>query len=174
MVVVAGSPASPTVLERKRVQIMDASIPGSKQPFHHAVELEPVEARAYLDDCRDQSRKMALAAAKEALRKHQPVVCGMGISSARPMGTLEATLASHAAIHSAEGEFFREAIAYAVESCKLPCTRIKEKELLDHAAAAFKMSDLAARLTDLKKILGPPWTEDEKYAALAAWIALKS
>lgn len=174
MVAVAGSPASPTVLERKRIQIMDAGIPGSKQPFHHAAELGLAEARAYLDDCRDQSRKMALAAAKEAIRKHQPVACGMGISSAKPMGTLGATLASHAAIHSAEGEFFREAIAYAAESCKLPCIKIKEKELVELAAASFKISDLAARLTDLKKILGPPWTEDEKYAALVAWMALKS
>lgn len=167
MVVVTGSPESPKILERARIELIDGSIPGSKQPFHRAAALELDEARTYLDRCAAQSRKLARAAIEMTIRKHKPAACGLGISSARPMGTLEATLASHAAIHSAEGEFFRDAIAHAAEGCGLRCTRVREKELANIAKAN-------ARLAALRKILGPPWTQDEKFAALAAWIALKS
>ena len=33
--------------------------------------------------------------------------------------------------------------------------------------------DLRRRIDDLRKVLGPPWAEDQKLAALAAWIALR-
>jgi hypothetical protein len=96
--------------------------------------------------------------------KYKVSACAVIMSSARPMGTLETTLASHAAIHSAEGHFFREAILHAAEVSSIPCKQIKEKEL--------QALILDKRLTAMRKILGPPWTLDEKYATLAAWSAL--
>jgi len=96
------------------------------------------------------------------------------LASGRPLPGLAATLASHALIHTAEGEFFREAVAYAGQSIKLPIFRIKERELLGTAGAKFRVSsdELGRRLTELGKTLGPPWRQDEKYAALVASLAL--
>src|SRR5207302_3262543 len=98
--------------------------------------------------------------------------CGIVLSSARPLGTLESTLASHAAIHSAEGEFFRESIKRAAEQCGLPCKGVREKELLDVAAGKFGMSveQFQKKLNEMG--VGPPWTIDQKYAAVVGWLAL--
>ena len=172
MVAVAGSPASPNIIDRKKIEICDSRVPGSKQPYHYAAELDLPAARAHLDRCIKQSRKMAVEVLEIALAKYKPVVCGIGISSGKPIGTLEATLASHAAIHSAEGEFFRDAIVQAVEACGLSCHRYKERELIATAARVFGIPDPDRELAAMRKIIGPPWTADEKLAALAGWLAL--
>ncbi len=177
LVIVAGSPGSPDVLRRRRLEIADRAIPGSKQPFHYAKELGLEKAQAYLDKCAEASDALARCGLEKAmadLRGFKVEACSIVMSSGRPALSLEATLASHAAIHTAEGDFFRDAIARAAESSKLRCTRVKEKELLSTAAAAFSMGDLEARLQALAKSLGPPWRQDEKYAALAAWLALRA
>ncbi len=176
LVTVAGRPESPKVLQRRRIQIADRGIPGSSQPFHHAKELGIGEAQAYLDECKDLSRGLASAALKKAigdLRDHQVFACSVLLSSGRVTAGLEATLASHAAIHTAEGNFFRDSIVSAVEASKLRCEKIKEKALLETAAAAFHIDDLDARMRALGKLIGPPWRQDEKFAALAAWLVLR-
>jgi hypothetical protein len=51
--------------------------------------------------------------------------------------------------------------------------RIREKELFDIAARELSRpaADLTRMLNDLGKIVGPPWRQDQKFAALAAWLA---
>jgi hypothetical protein len=51
---------------------------------------------------------------------------------------------------------------------------VKERELLARAAADLGLS--AARIEDrvagMGKGIGPPWRQDQKFAAVAAWLAL--
>jgi hypothetical protein len=175
LVAVAGTPLAPKVLLRRRIEIADRSIPGSWQPFHHAKELELAKAQAYLDRCATVSFALARSALERAiadLRGYKVAGCSILLSSGRAASSLEATLASHAAIHTAEGDFFRDAIARAAESCKVGCSRIKEKELLNTAASTFCIGDVEARMKVLAKSLGPPWRQDEKFAAIGAWLVL--
>lgn len=175
LVAVAGSPALPQVLERRRMEIADRSIPGSSQPFHYAKELGLGKAQAYLDECAAASFGLARSGLERAIADlggYKVTGCSILLSSGRPTLNLEATLGSHAAIHTAEGNFFRDAIGRAAAVCKLRCAKIKEKELLETATAAFSMKDLESRVNALSKSLGPPWRQDEKYAAIAAWLAL--
>ena len=44
MVVLTGPPASPSLLERKRVMLIDRSSDGAAQPYHTAAELDLPEA----------------------------------------------------------------------------------------------------------------------------------
>jgi len=83
-------------------------------------------------------------------------------------------LASHALIHTADGEHFRDALAAASEGHRLPVTRIREKELWARAEAALRRpaKDLQAAVAAWGKALGPPWTQDQKLSALGAWTAL--
>jgi hypothetical protein len=87
---------------------------------------------------------------------------------------LAATLRSHALIHTAEGEFFREVLVRACEHCSLPVTKVKEREVWERATRVFRFppADLQERIAGLGRSLGPPWRQDEKLASLAAWIAL--
>jgi hypothetical protein len=89
---------------------------------------------------------------------------------------LEKILASHALIHTADGELFREALLHASARCGLRDFRIKEKELLDRAGQVFhlKSADLMARITELGRPFGSPWSQDEKFAMLAAWLSLEA
>jgi hypothetical protein len=114
---------------------------------------------------------MATAALREAIREMPVECCAMLLSSGRPGGSLESILASHAAIHTAEGDFFRDAIVSAAAACKLPCRKIREKELHALAEATFQM-DVGLQTDEMRKMLGAPWTQDQKLAAIAGWIAL--
>jgi hypothetical protein len=179
LVAVAGSFDSPIVIARRRIETWDPSIRGSKQPFHAAEPLELSEAKPYIDHCTSTTRKLSrdsLEAAIDGLRdkRYEAVCCGIVLGSGRTLPDLKGILASHALIHTAEGEFYRNALLEAAEHCGLAIHGIKEKELLDKAAAEFsiKREKLESRLTEIGKPLGAPWTQDQKYAALTGWMAL--
>ena len=126
----------------------------------------------------DSSCSLAHAAVRKAIDdlggSREMVGCGLLLGSGRPATTLEATLASHAAIHTAEGDLFREAVIHATRQCGLSCKGVREKELYTVAAAKFGLSsdELQERVNELGKSLGPPWTQDQKCAALAGWLAM--
>jgi hypothetical protein len=103
-------------------------------------------------------------------------VAGVGIlfAAGRSLPELPQILKSHALLHTAEGEFYREVLVSASEHCALPVTRMKEREAWDIGESLFGLpsADLRRRIGELGRVIGPPWREDEKLAALAAWIAL--
>lgn len=178
---VAGDPLAPDVLLRRRIEIADPSIPRSKQPYHAAEELGLPEAKALLERCEKSSRRLALSALRagvEEIRRvgHEVVACGLLLASGKPVGSLEDTLASHAKIHTADGEHFRDAIAAAATQLGLGVTRVREKDVWDRAAKEMKISAevFQARITAFGRLLGPPWRADEKLATAAGCLALGS
>jgi hypothetical protein len=102
------------------------------------------------------------------------VAAGILFASGRPLPDLAATLRSHALIHTAEGEFFREVLVRASEQCSLRVTKVKEREVWDRGTMLFRLpsADLQQRIGVLGRSLGPPWRQDQKLASLAGWIAL--
>jgi hypothetical protein len=179
MVAVAGSPGRPVVLERRRIETADTAIPGSKQPYHAAERLGVERAETLIRQCRDSSTLLAMRAVSAMvaqLKQNGLTVVGAGIlfASGRPLPDLAATLRSHALIHTAEGEFFREVLVRASEHCSLHVTKVKEREVWDRGTMVFRLpsADLQQRIGGLGRSLGPPWRQDEKLASLAAWIAL--
>jgi hypothetical protein len=96
------------------------------------------------------------------------------LSAGRPLPELGKTLASHAMIHAAEGEFFRQAFHDACSTLNIPVTRIRERDLDERAKAVLSRdaAGLKKRIAALGKILGPPWTSDQKAATLAAALVL--
>jgi hypothetical protein len=51
----------------------------------------------------------------------------------------------------------------------LPLTVVKERELFTRASERIERHVAA-----MGKGIGPPWRQDEKFAAVAAWLALAS
>jgi hypothetical protein len=102
--------------------------------------------------------------------------CGLLLASGRPLPALEKILASHALIHTADGELFREALLDASARCGLKEFTIKDKELLARTGQVFraKPNELMRRVTELGRSFGAPWSQDEKFATLAAWLASKA
>lgn len=179
LVAIAGPPRAPAVIDRRRIELVDPGIPDSVQPYHTAAELDLKEAERFVRRCSDAARHLAqraLRAVIEDLGKkgHVVVGCGLLLASGRPATTLAATLASHALIHTAEGQLFRDALTHASEHCGLPVTAVRERELFAAAAAQLGVAadELQRQIAELGRPIGPPWRQDEKYAALAGWLAL--
>jgi len=179
LVAVAGSPASPAVLLRRRVALADPGTPGSKQPYHAAEGRKLAIAEKIVARCAADSRRLARQAVRGAIREleaqdHRVVGCGLLLASGRPLPELESILASHALIHAADGELFRDALAHAVERSGLPVTRVREKEVFERGAREFHAAaeTLRRRVNEIGRPIGPPWTQDQKLACLAGWLAL--
>jgi hypothetical protein len=168
MVVVAGKIDAPQVLERRRIVIADPDMPGSKQPYHAASELPFPDGEALVRDAIESSQALALEAilaSVKALRSqgHEVAGCGIVLGSGRGLPALKGILASHALIHTAEGEMFRNVLVWAAREHRLPVTGVREKGL---DPTSLK------RIESLGKLIGPPWTQDQKYATVAALMAL--
>ncbi len=179
LVAVAGQRRSPTVIDRRRIELADPGIPDSTQPYHAAEGLDLKEAEELVRRCADAARRLARRALRAAIddlreRGHDVVGCGLLLGAGRPATTLAATLASHALIHTAEGELFRDALTHASEHCGLPITRVRERELYACGATelGIPVDELQRHLTELGRPIGPPWRQDEKHAALVGWLAL--
>jgi hypothetical protein len=100
--------------------------------------------------------------------------CGILTASGRALPDLESVLASHALIHTAEGEFYRAAVARACEREKIAVSRVKERDIREWAASRIGEKMVASTLIAMGKALGPPWTTDEKLATTIAWLVLAS
>jgi hypothetical protein len=179
LVAVSGTRESFEVVHRQRLELADPSAGGPTQPYHEAEGQPLAKARRIVQGHADEALRRAEKALTTILDqlRHRGYKVARSVvlaSSGRPLPELEAILASHALIHSADGELFRKALQDASEKRGLETVRMAEKRLLAEAASTLDVpeEELQARLRHLGKKIGPPWTEDQKLAALAAWISL--
>jgi hypothetical protein len=161
-----------------RLDLCDGSFP--RQPYHAAEGLSAAKAQALVSRSRETAHRLAREALAAALRDrraagHDVAGSGLLLGSGRPLpAELRAILASHPLIHTAEGEMYREALREACESTGVVVVGFRERELEATACLRLELpSDvLRARVKALGQPLGPPWSQDEKLAALAAWLVL--
>jgi hypothetical protein len=176
---VSGGAAKIEVLDRRRIAITDPSIEGANQPYHFAQQQRLSEAEKYLADCAAVSERLAFDALDAIVRElrsrgYDVASCAILVASGRALPSLPQILAAHPLIHTAEGEFFRHAFRKAGERLGLPVTGVRERELDARVAAVFgsKAPGLQREIAALGRSLGPPWTTDQKTAALAALLTL--
>jgi hypothetical protein len=176
-VALAGAPAAPVVLDRRRLDLTDPEVP--RQAFHVAEGLDPGAAEELVERATRTAEALAERAVGglvDELRSagHQVAAAGVTLGGGRRLGTLAQILASHAAMHAAEGELYREALVHAAAARGLPVTGVPERDLHDRAAAALRVPvpELRRRVGELGRACGPPWAQDQKAAALVAWVAL--
>lgn len=181
LVALGGSPESPHVIFRRRIETADKSVPGSKQPFHAAENLKLADAEAMIEKCTESTHRLSRQALQAMIgdlrgKGCEAAACGVILGSGRSLPALEAILASHALLHTAEGEFYRQALVEASRSCGLRLVGVKERNAYEEGAAQLGISadELRRRVAELGRGIGPPWTQDQKYAALVAWLALHS
>ncbi|MGA8221634.1 MAG: hypothetical protein WB780_08260 [Candidatus Acidiferrales bacterium] len=170
---------APAVLERERVHLVETFTYEFRQPYHTALKLGTVEGRAFVSRMRTEARRLALRAIRDAqvsleAQGYKVARCGLLLASGRVLPGLPQILASHALIHTADGELFREALVDASGRCGVECVKVREKDLFDSASEALhrKASVLQSSLKEIGRPFGSPWSQDEKFAALVAWLAL--
>ena len=178
-IALAGPVEKPTILDRRRIEIADAKLIGSKQPYHAAQELGLSRAERLITACTDSSvrlaKKAVAAALDRAARKDFRIsTCGVLTGSGRPLPDLAKILSSHPLLHTAEGELFRNAMASACKSCGLSVLAVKENEVLVRSSSELGIAEqtIQQHLARLGASMGPPWRQDEKLATRMAWLTL--
>ncbi len=145
-VVVGGSLAKPVIVANEVIDILGDD---ERFCFHMAAEMSLPEARAWLP----KVRKKAIANARRALAPllgPDVVACAI-VAKAGAALPIEKALDTHAGLHSAEGNLFRDVL---IEACTVPVTLVAPRSLV---------------VTGVGKLAPPPWGRDQKLAAVAAW-----
>ena len=178
-VALCGPLDSPFVVDRRRIQLVKTFTYAYRQPYHTAEKMTGKDPAKFISSMRSESARLALSSLRSLQedlteQSYRIVRCALLLASGRALPQLEHILASHALIHTADGELFRNALRTACTRARLPLEAIREKELFEAASNKLRVSTgaLKRRIAEFGKSLGPPWTQDEKFAALAAWLSL--
>jgi hypothetical protein len=178
LVVVAGGVARPKVVLRGQAELDDPTGRVRKNVYQASRALEPAEAAAQVEAAERIGAERASAAIGRTVRdaadegavvRSCAVVVG-AFSGAR----LESILASHALAHAAEGRLYQSALLQGAESRGLDAIAVPKRSIWEQGESALgpAQDDLRQWIDQLRREIGPPWAEDQKLAALAAWIAL--
>lgn len=165
VVVLARDGRSHAIVERGRIELVDAGNVWGKAPYHAAEGREPKVAERIVADGIAKAHRVArreVATLAQRMREsgHEIVGCGVIAGASMPDWTVAQILAVHVRMHLAEGFLFPHALADAVTASALALTRVPKKEAEAEAATE--------RIAALGKGLGPPWGKDQKCAAAAA------
>jgi hypothetical protein len=169
-----------SVLARERIELTDESDRDAKQPYH-ALEFVCAEEaagrlRGYLETATALAA-VGIGAQCTSLQARGYRVKSVGIldSARRKTASLSSILASHALIHAAEGDHFRNALRFAAEKRGLHVGRVQARALEDHAVSLLRLprKRILDTVSGLGRQVGPPWGADQKKAALLAWTLLR-
>lgn len=171
----SGDVAEPRLLNRRRIEFAAGD---ERFVYHQAAALSPAKAEALIEIVRRTVKAAAAAGIATFLRDlgEQSLSVRLAVVpiGRSPVGALADIVKSHAAIHAAEGQFYREVLAEACRSLGLDVGRVVEKELLleTSRSLARPAAKVEAHLKAMGAAAGPPWGEDQRLATLAAWIGL--
>jgi hypothetical protein len=178
LVVIAGGVARPEVVFRGRVELGDPAGRVRRNVYHAARALELASAAALVEAAERIAAERAAAALERTVRDaadEGAVVRSCAVVVGKFSGArLESILASHALAHAAEGRLYQGALLRGAESRGLEPVAIPKQSIWEQGESALCVGrdELQRWIDQLRREIGPPWAEDQKLAALAAWIAL--
>ncbi len=180
MVVLSKHAARLSVLARSRIDLIDASEPDSKLPYHTVEFLDLDAAALRLTEYMATAEGLAYAAIHAqctALSERGLKLTSVGILDALPRkpSPLATILASHVFIHGAEGAHFRDALSAAAQRDGLKTYRTPGGTVENHAVQRLHLPlpSILHTVNELGRQVGPPWGTDKKRAALLAWTLLR-
>ena len=159
-----------TLLDRRRVELVDDALPAI--PHHHEAQQLPMdEAVALVERVRASAEKHA-ALALDAVAATVPHIQGIALRTCPPLpATIPERITDYRARNVADWVMYRKALAAAAESRAWPVHWYDAKSVFASAAAAMHVEDLDAHFLQIRKSIGPPWTQDHKLAMAAAVVA---
>ncbi|HTX51737.1 MAG TPA: hypothetical protein VME40_20365 [Caulobacteraceae bacterium] len=174
-VAVRGAATDPEVVVRHKIVFAAGD---ERSVYHQAAEATAGAAEALIETVRGAVVANARAGIERLLALLARDGLAVGVASVPTGGKTLPPLADivrvHTLQHAAEGEFYRDAVAAACASLGLEVRRPVERELiaLTCGRLAITRNALDAELKALAAKLGPPWSEDQRLAMLAARLEL--
>jgi len=173
-VLIGGTPASPRLIDSRRVEISDPGIPDSKQPYHAGFGTARDagnELKRLVSSVRSYGRKSVSAVVREYQKRGNVVAAGVVVGSLTDPATIGN---DHIRIHAMEGQLFREVLIDGAERNGVMVSIWRERDLYAAAAKQLKIAEtvLRKRLAALGENAEGGWRAEQKAAALAAWMVL--
>lgn len=179
LVVVAGGDPRPEVVLRGRAELGDPAGRVRRNVYHAARALEPAAAAALVEAGERIAARQAATALERTLREASDegaIVrsCAVVVGAFPGGARLDSVLASHALVHAAEGRLYQGALLHSAEERGLDTVAVPKRSIWEQGETVLGVArdELRHRIDQLRREIGPPWAEDQKLAALAAWIAL--
>ena len=166
---------APVVVNRRRVELLDAKLPNA--PYeHHAHRLTPPDAEALVGRVKQSAKTHARSALSQLCTDLDGVVRLVAVALREgPAKAIPATVAevleSRAATYAADGELFRRALCDAATGLGLEVA-LQPRRPETARATPVLGRDADAFLKELGRELGPPWRKDHRTASVAAIMAL--
>jgi hypothetical protein len=171
VVAVSGSAASPTVVHREQVTLLeDASL---REPYHAAAAVPLGDAPALIAAVEKAAAAAAATTIRGFVTSLGPVAAvGVVGGDRRLPPELARRLASHALLHACERDLYEQAVIQGATRAGLAVTTIPATGTLFDDASEMLGVALEPRLAALGKSIGSPWKKDHKEATAAALVAL--
>jgi hypothetical protein len=177
-VALARGAKAPVIVDRRRI-LFEPHVEATRFLYHKAAEGPLRKAQALIDAARVAAQASAIHEIKRLVadldaKKYLAVAAAIPAGNTKLPATLGDILAAHMRIHSAEGAFYRDVLADACKDSGLEVYRTPERDLWSVTARALRIQDgaLKERMREMGVAAGPPWSEDQKLATLAAWAHL--
>ena len=171
IVAVNGPAASPVIVHRERVTLLDDA--PLREPYHAAAAVPLDDAPALIESVENAAAAAAETACRGFVSSLGPVEAVGVVGGNRRLPTeLARKLSTHALLHASERDLYEQAVIRGATGAGLPVTTIPATgSLLDHASDVLGVA-LEPALTSLGKSIGAPWQKDHKEATAAALVAL--
>ncbi|HEY7447788.1 MAG TPA: hypothetical protein VH702_06540 [Vicinamibacterales bacterium] len=174
-VLLVGSTAAPRVMDSRRIELSDPTVPQSRQPYHAGFGTAR-QAGPDLTRLVASVKQFGRRSVTGLIRQYQalgPPLRGAGVV----VGSLidpERIANDHIRIHALEGQLFRGVVTDAAGRSRLPCSIWRDRDLYEVTVAALKQPEPALRglLAELGRGVDGGWRAEQKAAALAAWLVL--
>lgn len=159
-----------TLLDRRRVELVDDSLPAL--PHHHEGQGLPLdEAVALVERVRASAERHAVLALDAVATAVQPIL-GVALRSYQHLPpTIAGRLQDYRARNVADWVMYRKALDAAATARGWPVHFYNPKSVLDAASHALRVENFDARFLDMRRVVGPPWSNDHKLAMAAAIVA---
>jgi hypothetical protein len=177
VVLLTGSVAAPVVSDCRKIDLSDPRNPDARQPYH-----------AGFGTARSSGRELsALVASVERFGRRSVADLFQGYRDAghrlQGVGIVVGSLTdperianAHIRIHALEGRLFRKVVEDGAARSSLTCCVWRERDLYSSGANTFRQPEPAVRtrVAELREKVDGPWRAEQKAAALAAWLVLRS
>ena len=166
--------ADGSLLDRRRVELVDEGLP--KIPHHSEAQRLPIDQAVALVERVQASveRHAKLRLDEVAVTLSARGIVGIALRQCPALPpTIAERIKDYRAQNNADWVMYRQALAAAAEARGWAVHWYDAKKVLDAASEALGIADLDAHFVQLRKSIGPPWSQDHKIAMAAAIVAAK-